>query len=104
MPNPNLTMPGKPGLLTNATEHTAHSSARHLYHATKPPTVPLSEDQEKALKADGYQDEYIPQAYPKLLTIPTGEKVQHITVKDADEERRVLARYSPVRDEQEGAE
>ncbi len=61
-------MPGAPGLLSQTGPNSAHKDAtKHLYHATKPPVCPISEEQEADLRADGYQDEPILQDYPKFL-------------------------------------
>lgn len=94
MPNPNVQMPGAPGLLAHSGDHTAHREGRHLYHATEPPTVPMNEQHEKELKAKGYQDEYIAQGYPKVLTFGSEKESDHVLVKDAAEEAKAVAMHT----------
>jgi hypothetical protein len=90
-------MPGQNerGLLSKDPAVAWHSQ-RHLYHATKAPKAPLTEAEEKTMRADGYGDEYIFQHYPKVLTLKGADGPVHVTVKDAAEEAKVIAKYTPA--------
>lgn len=70
----------------------------HLYHATKPPLVVYGEAAKSAAtvdsngKATGYGTEFIPQDYPKWITL--GER--QILVQSAEEEAAAILASAPT--------
>lgn len=74
-------MPGahKEGLLGGGM---ATSEGKHLYHETLPAVIVYTSDQEANARANGYEDEYIHQEYPKC--------VNGKTARNAAEEAAIL--------------
>jgi hypothetical protein len=103
--------------------HPFHEFPKHLFHPSKPSGFELTEaemqalsrlgapgpvvahnreDEAIAIKA-GYSEEYVPQEYPKAVTIgedKDGNPVQR-TVQNAEEEKALLASLAPAEDEKE---